>query len=115
MRCSTSPPRLRRTASHHKLSDEHEPEVVYGKVGGGDPAVTLANASAYLEALGHGMDAWIWLEQSLAVGLEQGEFYDGKRQAARVFYRWELPKVGAQLDLLDSPDTTVLDVQPGWF
>ena len=62
--------------------------------------------------------AWspgFWLEQLLAVGVEQGEFYDGKRQAAWVFYRWELPKVGAQLDLLDSPDTTVLDVQPGSF
>jgi len=83
--------------------------------GAGDPAVTLANASVYLEVVGHAALAWIWLEQLVATGTQQGEFYDGKRQAARYFYRWELPKVGSQLDLLDSLDTTVLDVQPGWF
>ena len=77
--------------------------------------MTLANASVYLEAVGHAVVAWIWLEQLLAAGAESGAFYDGKRQAARFFYRWELPKVGSQLDLLDSLDMTVLEVQPDWF
>ncbi|MFY0104432.1 acyl-CoA dehydrogenase C-terminal domain-containing protein, partial [Acinetobacter baumannii] len=31
----------------------------------GDPAVTLANASVYLEAFGHVVLAWIWLEQAM--------------------------------------------------
>ena len=44
-----------------------------------------------------------------------GDFYDGKRQAGRFFFRWELPRTGPQLDLLESLDTTTLDAQPAWF
>src|SRR6185436_4917582 len=33
--------------------------------GSGDPAVALANASIYLEAVGHAVVAWLWLEQFL--------------------------------------------------
>ena len=43
------------------------------------------------------------------------DFYAGKRQAARYFFRWELPKVGPMLDLLDSIDTTALDMRDAWF
>ena len=32
----------------------------------GDAMLTLANATAYLEAFGHMVIAWIWLEQLLA-------------------------------------------------
>ncbi len=83
--------------------------------GSGDPALALANASVYLEAVGHVVVAWIWLEQALAADGKSGSFYDGKRQAARYFYVWELPKTGAQLDLLDSLDRTTLDMQDDWF
>ena len=34
---------------------------------------------------------------------------------ARYFFRWELPKVDAQLDLLSSVDTTTLDMRDAWF
>jgi hypothetical protein len=81
----------------------------------GDIEVSLANASTYLEAVGHVVLAWIWLEQLLAADGRQGDFYDGKRQAARYFFRWELPKTAAQLTLLESLDTTSLDAQPAWF
>ncbi|MBL0163768.1 MAG: acyl-CoA dehydrogenase [Xanthomonadales bacterium] len=81
----------------------------------GDAQVTLANASVYLEAFGHIAIAWIWLEQALAAHGKQGDFYEGKRAAARYFFRWELPKVGPQLDLLASLDRTTLDMQDGWF
>lgn len=33
----------------------------------GDPVLALANASAYLEAVGHVVIAWMWLEQVLAL------------------------------------------------
>jgi alkylation response protein AidB-like acyl-CoA dehydrogenase len=49
----------------------------------GDPQVTLANASVYLEAFGHIVIAWIWLEQALAAHGHDGNFYEGKRSAAR--------------------------------
>ncbi|MGF2507495.1 acyl-CoA dehydrogenase C-terminal domain-containing protein, partial [Ralstonia pseudosolanacearum] len=88
----------------------------------GDPRVTLANASVYLEAFGHVVIAWIWLEQALAAARAlpgaQGDdagFYRGKLQAARYFFQWELPKTGPQLALLASLDTTTLDMQDAWF
>ncbi|GAA3530352.1 acyl-CoA dehydrogenase [Aeromicrobium flavum] len=79
---------------------------------GGDPAVALANSAVYLEAAGHVVMAWIWLEQLLAVGDRRDAFFDGKRAAARYFFAFELPKVGPQFDLLASLDRTVLDVDP---
>lgn len=87
---------------------------------GGDPAVALANSSIYLEAMGHIVVAWMWLEQVLACAEpdgapKAGDFYDGKRVAAQYFYRYELPRVGPQLDLLASLDRTTLDADPAWF
>ena len=43
------------------------------------------------------------------------DFYAGKRQAARFFFRYELPKVDAMLALLRTLDRTTLDMQDGWF
>ncbi|MGW3041103.1 acyl-CoA dehydrogenase [Kitasatospora sp. NPDC001159] len=81
----------------------------------GDPATALANASVYLEAVGHVVLAWIWLEQFLALGDGADAFHEGKRQAARYFFRVELPRTGPQFDLLDSLDGTAGDCQPEWF
>ena len=80
----------------------------------GDPQRTLANASVYLEAFGHLVIAWIWLEQALAA---QGDddFHHGKRHACQYFARWELPRVDAQFDLLASLDDTTLGMQDAWF
>jgi alkylation response protein AidB-like acyl-CoA dehydrogenase len=80
-----------------------------------DPQLTLANSSLYLEAFGHITLAWIWLEQALAADGRQGDFYEGKRSAAGYFFRWELPKVDSQLDLLASLDRTTLDMQDAFF
>jgi alkylation response protein AidB-like acyl-CoA dehydrogenase len=82
---------------------------------GMDPELALANASVYLEAFGHVVVAWLWLEQLLAAAGKEGDFYEGKRQAARWFFRWELPRTGPQLDLLASLDRTTLDMQDAWF
>jgi butyryl-CoA dehydrogenase len=81
----------------------------------GDPVLGLANASLYLEAVGHTVIAWMWLEQLLAVGEEQGDFYDGKRAAAAYFFRYELPRTGPQLDLLATLDRTTLDTKTEWL
>lgn len=81
----------------------------------GDAETTLANSTAYLEAAGHIVMAWIWLEQLNAVGGNTGNFYDGKRAAAQYFFRYELPKVTTQLDLLASLDRTTVDAQVDWF
>jgi alkylation response protein AidB-like acyl-CoA dehydrogenase len=88
--------------------------------GAGDLAVTLANASLYLEAVGHAVLAWIWLDMAtsavtrLATAADP-DFYQGKLQACRYFYVWELPKIGQQLDVLGNLDTTALAMRPEWF
>ncbi len=81
----------------------------------GDPERMLANASLYLEAFGHVVVAWIWLEQAVAAHGRQGDFYDGKRQACRYFFRWELPRTAAQFELLESLDETTLAMRDAWF
>jgi butyryl-CoA dehydrogenase len=77
-----------------------------------DVDAALANASSYLEATGHVVVAWIWLEQLLAAAEGEGAFYEGKRAAARYFFRYELPRAGPQFDLLDSLDRTTVDLDP---
>jgi len=77
--------------------------------------VRLANASLYLEAAGHVVIAWIWLEQFLATGDLDDDFHMGKRQAARFFFRYELPRTGPQLDLLARLDRTTVDTSPAWL
>ncbi|GFG85659.1 acyl-CoA dehydrogenase [Mycolicibacter algericus] len=81
----------------------------------GDLDAALANSAIYLEAFGHVAIAWMWLEQLLAVADRSGDFFEGKRQAARYFFRYELPKTGPQLDLLESLDRTTLQMRPEWF
>ncbi|MEV6635026.1 acyl-CoA dehydrogenase [Actinoplanes sp. NPDC051470] len=76
----------------------------------GDPGRALANASTYLDAAGHIVIAWMWLSQLSAAGDRAGAFYDGKRLAARYFFDHELPRVGPWLDLLESGDTLLLDL-----
>ncbi len=79
---------------------------------------TLANASVYLEAFGHVVMAWIWIEQALVAtrsGNQYEDFYRGKLKACQYFIQWELPKVRPMLNLLESLDTTTLEMKDNWF
>jgi alkylation response protein AidB-like acyl-CoA dehydrogenase len=78
--------------------------------GRGDPAIALANASSYLEAVGHVTVAWLWLDQLIAVGDRTSAFFGGKRAAARHFFRHLLPTVHPMLDLLDSLDDSLVEL-----
>lgn len=81
-----------------------------------EPAIALANATPYLQAFGHTVLAWIWLEQ--AVAASQGEpsnLRRGKLAAARYFYRYELPKIDAWLAVVATRDDTCLGMSPEWF
>ncbi|WP_027830458.1 acyl-CoA dehydrogenase [Marinobacter sp. HL-58] len=82
----------------------------------------LANASLYLEALGHTVVGWLWLRQAIRAitGLDgQGEqtadFYEGKVKACEYFARYELPKVVSTAELLATVDTTVLGMRDSEF
>ena len=81
----------------------------------GDIDAALANSVVYLEAFGHIVVAWMWLEQMLAADGHAGDFFDGKRHAGRYFFRYELPKTVPQLDLLESLDRTTLQMRDSWF
>lgn len=97
---------------------DHLKETTHTLHGAEDLNKTLANASIYLEAFGHIVLAWIWIEQALAATRapnRHDDFYRGKLQACQFFIRYELPKVRPMLNLLDSLDTTTLDMQDAWF
>jgi alkylation response protein AidB-like acyl-CoA dehydrogenase len=79
----------------------------------GDATKALANATAYLDAAGHIVIAWVWLEQATAAAGKSGGFYDGKRLAARYFFTHELPRTATWLDLLESRDTLLADLDDG--
>ncbi|MEM7466840.1 MAG: acyl-CoA dehydrogenase [Pseudomonadota bacterium] len=82
----------------------------------------LANASIYLDTFGHLVIGWMWLQQATvaaaaipSVDGEEADFYQGKLQACQYFFRYELAKLPERLALLDSADTTCLDMADPWF
>lgn len=89
----------------------------------GDVPRMLTNATVYLDMMGHTVVAWMWLEQSCAALKrletattdEERNFFHGKLQAARYFFRWELPRTVQQAALLQKLDDTCLEMKPEWF
>ncbi len=97
---------------------DHLVEVTQDLHAAGDLNKTLANATVYLEAFGHVVMAWIWIEQALAAAKSpssHSDFCRGKMKACEYFIKWELPKVRPMLNLLESLDTTTLDMKDEWF
>ena len=81
---------------------------------GAEPAQALANAVPYLQAFGHTVIAWIWLDVAQSANTD-GAADVGRRAAARYFYRYELPKIGAWLQVVSSRDSTCADVPEDAF
>ena len=78
-----------------------------------DPARAMANATAYLEAFGHIVVAWLWLDQVVALGDRADSFARGKRAACEWFFASELPRVGVWLDSM--ADETAFELDPDWL
>jgi alkylation response protein AidB-like acyl-CoA dehydrogenase len=78
----------------------------------GDPAEALANAVPYMQAFGHMVLAWIWLDVVLAIPQVAAGVpaHQGRLRAARYFYRYELPKIGAWLNVAASRDPTCVEM-----
>ncbi len=73
----------------------------------GQPCEALANAVPYLQAFGHTVLAWIWLEVALvAQAGERDASNRGRLLSAQYFFRYELPKIGAWLKVVESRDMT---------
>ena len=78
------------------------------------PREALANAVPYMQAFGHTVLAWIWLDVALAVQLsnatESIAENVGRMGAMRYFYHYELPKTDAWLQVVSSRDQTCADL-----
>ncbi len=73
----------------------------------GQPTEALANAVPYLQAFGHTVLAWIWLEVALAAQPDSQDMAQrGRLLATQFFFRYELPKIGAWLKVVESRDMT---------
>lgn len=80
----------------------------------------LANATPYLQAFGHVVLAWVWLDIALvsqsALESNPGNcFHAGKLSAMRYFMGYELPKVEAWLVAVTSRNATCRNMQEAWF
>jgi len=72
-----------------------------------DANAALANAVPYMQAFGHVVIAWIWLELSLASNTSKTIAADAGVAGARTyFYHYELPKIDAWLRVVESRDPT---------
>ena len=84
--------------------------------------MALANATIFLDAMGHLVIAWMWLKQAVAAieGKQKGNavddaFYDGKVAAMQFFFRYELPKIKPNLSLVADLDSTCYDLTADQF
>ena len=100
-------------AEHVKALDQAVQQVVAATEAAwatGEPTQALANAVPYMQAFGHTVLAWIWLDVALAWlssdGAKSGQAQRGRLLAAQFFYRYELPKIGAWLKVVETRDMT---------
>ncbi|MFT4636152.1 MAG: alkylation response protein AidB-like acyl-CoA dehydrogenase [Arenicella sp.] len=87
-----------------------------------DPSLALANATIFLDSMGHVVIAWMWLKQAVAAleGQAKGNandaaFYSGKLAACKFFYRYELPKAMANFEIVSSLDDTCFNLSAEEF
>ena len=79
----------------------------------GNPTHALANAVPYMQAFGHTVLAWIWLDVALASLQSNNTIIiannEGRTRATRYFYHYELPKISAWLKVVETRDMTCAD------
>jgi alkylation response protein AidB-like acyl-CoA dehydrogenase len=75
-----------------------------------DPTLALANAVPYMQGFGHTVLAWVWLDVAIAaINLDAAQTKpstQGIVGAARFFYHYELPKIAAWYNVVESHDMT---------
>jgi butyryl-CoA dehydrogenase len=76
----------------------------------GNPQEALANAVPYMQAFGHMVLAWVWLDVALTV-LQRDAALSiaanaGRMGAVRYFYHYELPQITAWLQVVMACDLT---------
>ena len=85
----------------------------------GEPGEALANAVPYMQAFGHTVLAWIWLDVALAAQASDAtqSIADnaGRMGAMCYFYHYELPKTAAWLEVVRNRDRTCADFPEASF
>ncbi|MCW5663117.1 MAG: acyl-CoA dehydrogenase [Piscinibacter sp.] len=83
------------------------------------PEEALANATPYLQAFGHVVIAWVWLDVALCAQARSGRMDEALRQgslaACRYFFRHDLPLVAAWLKVVETRDDTCRTMHEDWF
>ena len=76
----------------------------------GKPQEALANAVPYMQAFGHTVLAWVWLELALVVQAQDASLSVaanvGRMSTTAYFYHYELPKISAWLHVVRTRDMT---------
>ncbi len=85
----------------------------------GNPAEALANAVPYMQAFGHTVLAWIWLDVAWAAlnhdAAQTQPTTVGRLAATRYFFHYELPKIAGWLPVVESRDPTCADLPEAAF
>jgi butyryl-CoA dehydrogenase len=87
----------------------------------GNPDEALANATPYLQAFGHTVLAWIWLDvavcgrQRLDAGQGDAARLQGQLAACTYFFHYELPRIAAWLKVVETRDATCRAMDEAWF
>ncbi len=79
-----------------------------------DPSQALANAVPYMQGFGHMVLAWIWLDVAMAAlkldAAQSKPSTQGLLAATRFFYHYELPKIAAWYNVVESRDMTCAEL-----
>jgi butyryl-CoA dehydrogenase len=88
------------------------------------PEAFLADASLYLEMFGHVLVAWQWLIQAMVavnklqadkIKKSEQDFYEGKLQVCKYFYRYELPKATCLSGIITRSSATAMTTKTEHF
>ncbi|MDP3225040.1 MAG: acyl-CoA dehydrogenase [Rubrivivax sp.] len=81
----------------------------------GVPEEALANATPYLQAFGHVVLAWLWLDVAVAAQRVEGSLQQGKLAAMRYFFAYELPKIDAWLGVVSTREAVCRTMHDDWY
>jgi butyryl-CoA dehydrogenase len=116
-----SVPRLAEHADALERAWSHAVSAARAAWSTGSAEAALANATPYLQAFGHTVVAWLWLDVARCAardaprGAHDADSAQGTLAACRFFYRYELPRVAAWLRVVESRDDTCLTMNESWF
>lgn len=110
----TAGPQLSAYGQNLKLAVQQMTDATHAAWAGAEPSLALANAVPYMQALGHTVMAWMWLQIAL-VSQGAGDANEGRQRACQFFFHYELPKIGAWLAVVKNRDATCADMPEAAF